>query len=284
MKLQQPDDLRSLIDDAFAEITGWGVIVAFLILLASWPLVRGLGWLVGSVLGRIPGIQVGIVRSAQRLAQFVVVVVAIALAIAVLDIGAGAVAVIVLVVVVIGGYIVAAVVQGLAAATALPYVVGDQIGTHDFEGTVADITLRQTLIETLDHRKVYVPNVEIMATPIVVYSAYRQRRSSIEIGITYLTDLERVSELAVAAMKTVDGVHSDPPPYTLPTGFADGTYVLMLRWWHDPDIAAAERCLGSVIAAVKEALDDEGIPIPPPAAIFLSELPENRHLERRDRP
>ena len=284
MILQASDDVRTLIDGAFVSVSGWGVLAALLILLASWPIVLGVGWLVRTVLGRFPAIRVGVVRIVERVAQFVVVIGAIAAATAALDVGAGVVTVIVLVVAVIGGYVVGAVVQGIAASMSLPYLVGDQIETHDYEGTVTEITLRQTVIETLDRRKIYVPNVDIMSTPIVVYSAYRQRRSSVEIGITYLTDLERVSQLLVAALETVDGVHEDPAPYALPTGFADGTYLLKLRWWHDPDIAAAERCMGSVISTVKHTLDDEGIPIPPPAAIFISEMPENRHLEQRDEP
>ena len=71
----------------------------------------------------------------------------------------------------------------------------------------------------------------------------------------------------------VDGVHGEPAPYARVSGFGDGMYRLTLRWWHDPDIATTNRVKGDVYAAVKSALDDAGMPIPPPIGVFLSEAP-----------
>ena len=267
------DDVQGAFDDVFNDITGAGLLAAVLIALLAWPVVLFVGWAVRTVLGLVPGVSDGIVRLVQRVLQALVAVVAIALCLAALDLGPGVITFVVIVIGVVVGVSAQSLLQNAAASMAMPYFVGDEIDSHDYTGKVWDITYRHTVIETRDHRKVYIPNVDVMAQPIVMYTAFDQRRSEIEVGVRYSTSVGDVITLLVDTIGRVEGVHTEPAPYARVSGFGDGMYRLLLRWWHDPDIATTNRVKGEVYAAVKTALDDAGIPIPPPIGVFLSELP-----------
>ena len=97
--------------------------------------------------------------------------------------------------------------------------------------------------------------------------------------IDYQTDITRASWLLVDAASRVEGVDQDPSPFVVPTSFEDGRCLLVLKWWHDPELRTAERIRGVVVSTVKGALDQASIEVSPPAAIFLSEWPPGATAE-----
>ena len=267
------DDLESLLDEMFSEVTAIEVFGALLIFVLIWPAALLVGWLVRKVLLAL-SCRIGVATFAATCVQLVVALIGLAWALTVLNIGPGFVLVITIVVIAVVAVVAQPLVSNVAASFAVPFWVGDQIETHGTVGTVVDVTLRTTIIETLDHRKVHVPNREVLEAPVVVYTAFPQRRSSVEVGIAYGTDIDEVRTLLVDAILELDGVDADPSPEAKPLAFEDGTYRLCIRWWHDSDLRVADRTEGAVLARVKQALDGAGAPIPPPVAVFLTEAPE----------
>ncbi|AFY75625.1 small-conductance mechanosensitive channel [Pleurocapsa sp. PCC 7327] len=69
--------------------------------------------------------------------------------------------------------------SGIILLASRPFRLGDQIIIRDFEGTVAQIQLRATTIETYDGRIVYIPNQEVFSAIITNNTACTIRRSSV---------------------------------------------------------------------------------------------------------
>lgn len=64
-----------------------------------------------------------------------------------------------------------------------PYRAGDQIVVHAFEGTVERIESRATILRTYDGRRIIVPNSDIYTSPVIVNTAFENRRDEIVVGI-----------------------------------------------------------------------------------------------------
>jgi small conductance mechanosensitive channel len=117
---------------------------------------------------------------------------------------------------------------------------------------------------------VHIPNNDVLSDDIKVFTALVRRRSRIELEIEYGADIAEATWVLVEAasgVAGVDGVDADPSPYIRARGFGTGTYILSLRWWHDPDLSSGSRTLDGVVRAVKRVLDEAGIALPSPEVI-----------------
>ena len=83
-------------------------------------------------------------------------------------------------------------------------------------------------------------------------------------GVTLTREYEHAREVLVNALREVDGVLDDPGPIVLARGFGDGTTILQVRWWHEPDLRSQSRTLDRVVLAIRRSLNDAGIDLPSP--------------------
>lgn len=150
-----------------------------------------------------------------------------------------------------------------------PFQVGDQIISSGHEGTVEKIETRATLIKTYDGRRVVIPNADIYTNSVVVNTAFKERRSQYDIGIGCNDDWAKARKLMVEACASVEGVHTDPAPDTIPIELGDFANIVRLRWWTDSDRATNIHVFGEVLQTVYQRLDEEGIDMPYPTQVHL---------------
>ncbi|MGY2080480.1 mechanosensitive ion channel family protein [Modestobacter sp. SYSU DS0657] len=151
-----------------------------------------------------------------------------------------------------------------------PLRLGDQVASGDFEGVVADVNLRTTVLQTYDGLVVYLPNAEVLKNPIINYTRTPLSRTSLTVGLAYDTDLVRAREVLLAACTAADGVADTPPPEVWVEEFADSSINLAVRYWHAADIASRWRVRSGVAISVKSALDRAGMTIPFPQRVLWS--------------
>src|SRR3954470_9862625 len=70
-----------------------------------------------------------------------------------------------------------------------PFKRGDQIATNDHEGTVEDVNFRTVVMRTFDGQRVLVPAGEVLKHPIINYTVRGMRRTTLDVGVGYQTDL-----------------------------------------------------------------------------------------------
>ncbi|CAN5844962.1 mechanosensitive ion channel family protein [soil metagenome] len=145
-----------------------------------------------------------------------------------------------------------------------PFRLGDQIETNDVEGTVEDVNFRTVVLRSYAGEKVLIPCAQVLNAAITNYTAKGTRRTTLEVGVAYGTDLEAAQRVLLAASASVDGVRPEPAPEAWVEQFGESSIDFALRWWHLPDIATTWRVRSGVAMAVKAAFDEAGIEIPFP--------------------
>jgi len=155
-------------------------------------------------------------------------------------------------------------VAGILLQIRRPFKVGEQIGSGDFEGTVDDVNLRTVELTTYDGLTVYLPNAEVLRTPIVNYTRTPYSRTSLTVGVAYNTDLTHAQAVLHDGCGAASGVQQHPPPEVWVEEFAESSINFAVRYWHAADIASRWRVRSAVAVAIKTALDEAGIRIPFP--------------------
>lgn len=128
-------------------------------------------------------------------------------------------------------------------------------------GTVRDISVRSTVLQTLDGDLVTIPNSELNEGKITNKSSPRpSRRIRSEIGVSYEADPDRVREVLREAAAPISQ-HHDPEVHL--RSFGDSSLVFEVFVWIDEpeDRLPAENELNM---AIYRALESAGIEIPYP--------------------
>ena len=158
--------------------------------------------------------------------------------------------------------------QNLVAGVLLqirrPFRVGEQIGSGDYEGVVQDVNLRTVELTTYDGLTVYLPNAEVLRTPIVNYTRTPWSRTELTVGLAYDTDLEQARTVLLDACRATEGVQEAPPVEAWVHQFGESSIDIAVRYWHAADIASRWRVRSAVAISVKAALDRAGMTIPFP--------------------
>jgi small conductance mechanosensitive channel len=269
----QSVDVPGKIEEAVdtASVTGWDVFVGLLVLVLTWPVAIAVGRITKRAIRRVPGVPEYVLDLGKRAAQVLVSIVGLAISMSFFGVDVGWFTVTVALVLVVAVLMLRPLVENLAGGLLLQtrpsFAIGDEIETKGVRGEVTTINARTTVIQTRDWEVVHIPNNDVLSDDIKVFTALERRRSRIELEIEYGADIAEATRVLVEAASGVDGVHADPSPYIRARGFGTGTYILSLRWWHDPDLSSGSRTLDGVVRAVKRVLDEAGIALPSPEVI-----------------
>jgi len=120
---------------------------------------------------------------------------------------------------------------GLMILIFKPFKVGNYIESTGAEGIVQDISIFYTTLTTLDNKKVFVPNGDLMNANITNYTANDIRRVDQDFKITNDIDAEFVKRVLLEAAKATPGVLADPEPFARMTDVDDDTYLFTVRVW-----------------------------------------------------
>ncbi len=112
-----------------------------------------------------------------------------------------------------------------------PFKVGDFIDASGATGTVTDISIIYTQILTIDNKKVFVPNGDLMGSNVTNFSAEATRRVDIDFKITNDIDAELVKKVLLEAAAATTDVLPDPAPFARMTAVDDDTYIFTVRAW-----------------------------------------------------
>ena len=142
-----------------------------------------------------------------------------------------------------------------------PFKVGDWMETGTVSGTVNEIGLFSTIINTFDNIYISVPNSSIWGSIIINHSKYNTRRMDLDIGISYETDLD-YAEKTLMALVSDDRVLAEPAPQFLVVAYADSAISVRLRLYANVD--SYFPLFWDMMRQIKPALDNAGISIPYP--------------------
>lgn len=114
------------------------------------------------------------------------------------------------------------IIAGLAIQIERPFGVGDWVRFDEQEGEVLELNWRSTKIKTLHHDIVVIPNNIVTHSAIINFSAPTEiHRRKLEIGLRYEAPPNLVKSSILKAVKSVEGVLTEPEPYVLLRSYDD---------------------------------------------------------------
>lgn len=157
------------------------------------------------------------------------------------------------------------IISGVYMAVRRPFKVGDLIETNGHTGKVDAVLLRSTTMRTLQGQEVIIPNKEIFENPIVNYTTTGERRLDVACGVAYGDDLEEVRDIALGAVRGLEGIESGRDPELFFNEFGGSSINFTLRLWlTSPGQRHMLKTQSEVIIALKKAFDSKGVTIPFP--------------------
>lgn len=122
--------------------------------------------------------------------------------------------------------------SGLIMLLEQPIRVNDIAKVDELIGTVREVGIRATVIETFDGAEVIVPNADFISKTVLNWTkSNRRRRAEIDVGVAYGTDPKRVLDILEAVAAGMDGVAQDPKSFAIFTGFGDSSLNFRLYVW-----------------------------------------------------
>lgn len=143
-----------------------------------------------------------------------------------------------------------------------PFSVGDVVETGGAKGTVQEIGILSTKIDTTDNVRIMVPNSQVFSEVIKNYTTHDTRRLDLEVGIGYGDDIGVGIEACERALAADDRVLDDPQPVIGVASLGDSAVNLMVRpWCGTDDYWPLKRDL---TRSLKEELEAAGCELPFP--------------------
>jgi small conductance mechanosensitive channel len=160
-------------------------------------------------------------------------------------------------------------VSGIILLLQQPFDIGDSIEVSEYGGTVLAISLRTTEIKTWDGKHVLIPNGDVLTSPIVNYSKASRRRIEITAGIASDSDLDRVTRVAIDAVRDIPGLLEEPSPQVVYTNFGDFAIEFTLYFWIDTSEIGFLDAQNMGFMRLKRDFQREGIEMPFPTRTVL---------------
>jgi small conductance mechanosensitive channel len=149
-----------------------------------------------------------------------------------------------------------------------PFRVGDTVVIAGQLGTVDEIELFTTHLDTPDMRRVIIPNGHIYGAIIQNITHHPMRRVDANVGVAYGADIENTQKVLTDAAANVPGRIADRPAEVnmaqLTPSSVDWTVVV---WANAADAGAVKQAL---LKRIKEGLTLAGIEIPVPQMVVHS--------------
>lgn len=112
-----------------------------------------------------------------------------------------------------------------------PFKVGDFIEAQGFSGSVKEISLFSTLLNTLDNKMVIIPNGSLSTSPINNYSKESTRRVEWVVGVAYGTDFDRAKSVIEDILSHHELVLQDQGLFIVLGALADSSVNITIKAW-----------------------------------------------------
>ncbi len=143
-----------------------------------------------------------------------------------------------------------------------PFKIGDWIEVNGISGSVKEISLFYTKLNTFGNQLAVIPNGELSNSNVVNYSGEATRRDAITIGISYESNIKVAKQTLLELLEEQEDILKDPAPAVVVTELADSSVNLSVRFWARNEVFWDRHWY--TIEEGKRRLEAAGISIPFP--------------------
>lgn len=156
-------------------------------------------------------------------------------------------------------------ISGLVILAERPITIGDRVEVAGITGQVQQIRARSTVVVTNDNIATIIPNTKFIDSPVTNWTYGDPRvRFRIPIGVAYGSDVEKVSELLIAAGSENPHTLKDPAPSVFFDGFGESALNFELVVWSREMSHRPRRFRSDLNFSIERKLREGGIEIPFP--------------------
>ena len=120
---------------------------------------------------------------------------------------------------------------GVIVLIVKPFVKGDLIEAQGYLGVVKEVSLFVTILNTLDHKTVIIPNGPLSNGSLINYTTEPIRRVDWTVGIAYGDDLDKAKKVINELFDADSKILKSPEPFVAVEALADSSVNLTLRAW-----------------------------------------------------
>lgn len=143
-----------------------------------------------------------------------------------------------------------------------PFGVGDFIEAGSSKGTVKEIQIFSTIIDTPDNKRIIIPNAQLSNNTIVNYTKNDIRRIDFVFSVSYDDDLRKAREIIDSILRRHEKVMKDKDIFVRISEYADSSINFTGRVWAKKE--DYWEIYFDVLEVVKEEFDKAGLSIPYP--------------------
>jgi len=262
------DEVFSIANQLIVLITDYAldIVGALLLLIAGWVVA---GWIekhTGKVLKRIDRVDATLRSFVTNLVRYAILVLVMIAVFAQFGIQTTSI------IAVLGaaGLAVGLALQGtlanIAAGVLLlflrPFKVGESIDAGSVAGTVREIGLFSTELQTWDGIFLMVPNSQLASAAIQNYSRLPTRRLNLVVGISYTDDIDKALKVLSELLQNDERILDDPAHQVMVKELAESSVNINLRCWTNRENYWSLRF--DLTKQAKQRLDEYDISIPFP--------------------
>ena len=152
--------------------------------------------------------------------------------------------------------------SGVMLIVLRPFRAGDAVHIAGQDGVVEQVRIFQTVLRAYQNHDIILPNSLITAEPIINFTARKQRRIDLAIGVGYDDDLGQARTVLLDIARQHAKVLADPAAEVLVTGLGESSVDLVLRAWvQTPDYVTTQ---SELTEALRNRFAEAGLSIPYP--------------------
>ncbi|KAB8152023.1 mechanosensitive ion channel [Kordia sp. TARA_039_SRF] len=148
-----------------------------------------------------------------------------------------------------------------------PYRIGDFIEAQGVMGTVKEIQIFTTHLNTVGNKLAILPNGAVSNGNIINYSAEEKRRVDMVFGVSYDADIKQTKDILMKLLTDNEKVLTEPAPMVAVLELADSSVNFAVRPWVKTEDYWA--VFHHMQEHVKLELDAAGIEIPYPHSVEI---------------
>ncbi|MGF1501977.1 MAG: DUF3772 domain-containing protein [Paracoccaceae bacterium] len=153
-------------------------------------------------------------------------------------------------------------VSGVILLVERPIKAGDWIELPSGMGYVKSINIRSTMVETFDRAALFVPNSELISSPVINWThSNLNGRIIVSVGVDYESDPRKVERILLEIGKAHPMLLRRPPPYVLFRGFGADSLNFEIRGILR-DVNWLLNVQSDLYFEIARRFDQEGIGIP----------------------
>ena len=143
-----------------------------------------------------------------------------------------------------------------------PFKAGDFIEAQGFTGSVQEVQIFNTILNTPDNKRIIIPNGPLSTGPMTNYSALPTRRIDWVFGIAYGDSFQKARDVLKRIIEEDNRILNDPMPAIVLSSLSDSSVDITVRVW--VNLADYWDVFFEIQEKVYDIFDKEGLNIPFP--------------------